>query len=408
MLRPLKLLLSYLWRRMMLRTTVIAITGSMGKTTAKECLAAALQGQGRILKTIQNQNDQFGVPRTIRAIRPWHRFAVVEVGTSKPGNVRRSARLLKPDIAIILGVGRTHTNEFRTLDDTAAEKAALLDYLPRNGVAILNRDDPRVLAMAEQCRAKVLFFGRGSSCDYQAQSIESRWPDRLRFTLRAPRDQLPVRTQLVGAHWTGSMLAALAAADTCGVPLREAVRRAGEVRPFMGRMQPLALPSGAIVIRDEAGGSPDTLNAMLAVLYEATADRRGLVFSDLSDSRAKPKNRLREIAKIAAQHCDFAVFVGDHAHHAVKAAIAAGMDPAQCREFMSLQAGASWLGTFLRKGDLVFLKGRTTDHLSRIFFAQFGAIGCWKPSCSIRRLCDVCNELRPEFNLDEALSGREP
>ena len=152
--RWIRLTLSYLWRRMMLRTTVIAITGSTGKTTAKECLAAVLQRHGRTLKTFRNQNDQLGVPRTILAMRPWHRFAVVEVATGKPGDIRRSARVLKPDIAIILGVGRTHTDKFRTLDDTAAEKSALLDYLPRRGAVILNGDDQRVSAMAARSGVK--------------------------------------------------------------------------------------------------------------------------------------------------------------------------------------------------------------------------------------------------------------
>jgi UDP-N-acetylmuramoyl-tripeptide--D-alanyl-D-alanine ligase len=401
-----RLTLSYLWRRIMLRTTVIAITGSTGKTTAKECLAAALQGHGRTLKTFQNQNDEFGVPRTILAMRPWHRFAVVEVGTGKPGDVRRSARLLKPDIAIILRVGRTHTNKFRTLDDTAAEKSAVLGYLPRHGIAILNGDDQRVSAMAAQCRAKVLLFGRGRSCDYQAQSVESRWPVRLSFSVRTPQDRLAVCTRLVGSHWTGSVLAALAGADVCGVSVREAALRIGEVEPFMGRMQPIKLPGGAVVIRDEGNGSPDTMNAMLDVLEQAKARRRGLVFSDLSDSRRKPKKRLCEIGRIAAQYCDFAVFVGDHAHHAAKAAIGGGMDTARCREFTSLQNAASWLQMFVRDGDLVFLKGRGTDHLSRILFAQFGAIGCWKPVCHIRRPCDVCSELGSEFDLDNALYGQ--
>jgi len=404
---PIKVALSYLWRRTMLRTTVIAITGSTGKTTAKECLAAALQGHGGVLKTFQNENDRFGVPRTILAMRPWHRFAVVEVGTGRPGDVRRSARLLKPDIAIILRVGRTHTNKFPTLDDTGAEKSALLSYLPRHGTAILNGDDQRVCAMAAKCRAKVLLFGRSSSCHYQAQSVEARWPDRLSFSVRTPRDRLAVRTRLVGSHWTGSVLAALAGADICGISMGEAAQRIGGVEPFMGRMQPIRLPGGAVVIRDEGNGSPDTMNAMLDVLAEAKALRRGLVFSDLSDSRRRPKARLREIGQIAARHCDFAVFVGDHARHATKAAIAGGMDAARCPELTSLEDAAKWLQGFVRDGDLVFLKGRATDHLSRIVFAQFGAIGCWKPACQIRRLCDVCSELRSKLDFDNRLSDHE-
>ena len=118
-----------------------------------------------------------------------------------------------------------------------------------------------------------------------------------------------------------------------------------------------------------------------------------------------PKKRLRDIGRIAARYCDFALFVGDHAHYAARAAIGDGMDVDRCRAFILLEDAASWLRGFLRDGDLVFLKGRTSDHLSRILFAQFGTIGCWKTSCRIRRPCDVCSQLRCEFDLDGALRG---
>ena len=108
-------------------------------------------------------------------------------------------------------------------------------------------------------------------------------------------------------------------------------------------MQPVALPSGAVVIRDEENGSPDTLTAMIDVLRESTASRRGLVFSDVSDSREKPRKRLRDIGRIAARHCDFVVFIGDSAHHACKGAISAGMDPDHCKNFVSLKEAALWL-----------------------------------------------------------------
>ncbi len=186
-------LMTYVWRRLMFRTTVIAITGSVGKTTAKECLAAILEKHGRTLSTRYNQNDQYGVPPTIRRIRPWHRFAVVEVGTGQPGDIERSARLVKPDIAIVLAVARTHTNRFATLDDIAVEKAALLRHLPRNGLAILNDDDPRVAAMARDCHARTVLFGAGPQCDFRTSSPTARWPERLCFELTTHRDSLPCR-----------------------------------------------------------------------------------------------------------------------------------------------------------------------------------------------------------------------
>jgi UDP-N-acetylmuramoyl-tripeptide--D-alanyl-D-alanine ligase len=337
------LLLTYLWRRLMFRTTVIAITGSIGKTTAKECLAAVLELHGRTLKTFQNQNDRYGVPPTIRSMRPWHRFAVIELGAHGPGTIRSLARLVRPDIAIILRVARTHTKEFRTLEDTAAEKVTLLRYLPRRGVAILNADDPHVRRMAVGCRAKVAFFGQSAECDYRGESAESRWPGRLQFRLHTSDADRLVATQFVGTHWLGSVLAALAGAHACGVPILEAVRRVGEVKPFMGRMQPVALPNGAIFMRDEENGSPDTLDAMFKVLQESTARRRGLVFSDVSDSKERPRTRLRKIGRTAAEHCDFAVFVGVHGAHAVQAAVSAGMDPTSAHEFVTVQQAAEGL-----------------------------------------------------------------
>ena len=403
--RSLSAVLVFVWRRLMIRTTVIAITGSVGKTTAKECLAAALGGDGAVVKTFQNQNDRFGLPKTIRAMRPWHRFAVIELGAQSPGDMRRLARLAKPHIAVVLCVARTHTDKFKDLDETAAEKAELVKALSRRGVAVLNADDPRVRSMADARKARTIFFGAAPGCDYRAQAAESRWPNRLRFEVVNGEQRSEVQTRLVGAHWLSSVLAALAAAAACGIPVEEAARRIGQVRPSAGRMQPVELPGGATIMRDEENGSPDTVQAMFEVLRNASASRRGLVFSDQSDSTEKPRKRLRTIGRLASELCDFAVFVGEHAQHGVAAATAAGMDASCCAGFPSLRDAARWLSQALRPGDLVFLKGRGSDHLSRILFAQFGSVGCWKSKCGIRRLCDFCEQLAPDFDAKKVLEG---
>jgi len=396
--------LAWLWRRLMVRTTVIAITGSTGKTTAKELLLQILRTQGRTMGTRHNENDQFGVPRTMLRMRPWHRFAVVEVGTGGPGDIRRSARLLRPDVALVLSVGGTHADKFPTLEHTAAEKASLLEGLSRCGLAVLNADDARVAAMAARAPYRVETFGTSADCTVHAESAGSRWPQRLCFELHTPDGSRAVTTQLVGEHWLCSVLGAVAVAAGCRVPLDLIVAAIGTTPPFMGRMQPVALHSGAVMVRDEENGSAATLPAMIKVLTESQAQRRGLIFSDMSDTRTKPRKRLRDMGRLAAQHCDFAVFIGDHAHHARKAALDGGLAPESCVEFVDLRDAAAWLGERLREGDLVFLKGRVTDHLSRILFAQFGEIGCWKTHCRIHRLCDVCPQLRPGFELSAALA----
>ena len=387
----------------MVRTTVIAITGSVGKTTTKECIAAVLATGAPTLKTRDNRNDGLGVPRTLLAMRPWHRYAVVEIGAGMPGQIRRLARLAKPHIAVVLKVARTHTDVYPDLDTTALEKGALIEALPSGGAAILNADDPRVRAMAARSPAAVSLFGSSDDCELVAEGARSSWPERLAFTARAGDDRFEVRTRLVGTHWVGSVLAALAVARTCGVPMSSALAAIADFAPFAGRMQPLVLPNGAVVMRDEENGSPDTLDAMMSVLRDARAERRVLVMGDVSDVKGNPRKRHRYVGRLAAEVADLAVFVGEHAHHAVRAAVAAGMNPARCHHTVDARDAAELLKRELRAGDLAFVKGRSTEHLSRIVFAQLGEIGCWTSSCRICSLCDLCPQLAPRFDFASAL-----
>src|SRR6185312_13185282 len=129
---------AFVWRGLMFRTTFIAITGSVGKTTAKEALASILASRYRIVKTPVSRNELMHLARLILSVRPWHRYAVLEVATDGPGWMKRMAWLARPHMAVILRVARTHSNRFRTLEATAEEKAVLLSTLRRGGIAVLN------------------------------------------------------------------------------------------------------------------------------------------------------------------------------------------------------------------------------------------------------------------------------
>lgn len=401
-----RFLVTPLWRRLMFRTTVIAITGSVGKSTTKECLAAILAAHGKTLKTPGNENSTWGVPRSVIEIRPWHRYAVIEIGTETPGQIRNLARLVQPDIAVVLCVARTHVRSFPTLDDTAAEKATLLEYLRPNGTAILNGDDPRVRKMAEGLKQRVVFYGDGPDCNLKAEDVgDGAWPERLKFTLRADGERLAVQTQLLGTHWVSAALASIAAAQACGLTAAEAARGLADVPPFEARMQPIRLPSGAIVIRDEETSSPDTLAPMFNVMRKSTAERRVLIFSDVDESKERPRKRLEEIGQLAAELTDLVVFIGEHGHHGVRAAINAGLAPESCYHTQDLQEAAEILQRELRDGDLVFVKGKMTDHLSRVVFAQYGPIGCRTTACRLRPVCESCDQLQPGFDLQETLAA---
>jgi UDP-N-acetylmuramoyl-tripeptide--D-alanyl-D-alanine ligase len=398
--------LAYLWRRMLVRTTFVAVTGSIGKTTTKDCLAAALAAGGATAKTRGNLNDGYGVPRTILSVRPWHRFAVLEVGTERHGMIRKAARVLRPHVAVVLCIDRAHTRIFGTLEAIADEKADLVRALPRTGLAVLNADDPRVLAMARDCRGRVTTFGFSPAADCRADEISAEWPERLSLRVHAGSESARVQTRLVGEQWARSIMAAVAASRSLGVGLGAAAGGLATVEPYRARLQPVVLPSGATMLRDELGNTTPTLNAALRVLETARVTRRVLVAGEFSDSPQRAQNRLRQLGRAAARVADLALFVdSQYAKDAVNAAVRAGMSSDTALGFTSVGDAADYLKSALRPGDLVLLKARTTDHFSRIFFAQFGPIGCWTRECGRTGLCDTCEELRPGFDLAVTTTG---
>jgi UDP-N-acetylmuramoyl-tripeptide--D-alanyl-D-alanine ligase len=385
--------LAFVWRRLLFRTTFIAITGSLGKTTAKECLAAILSTRFPTVKSNANRNSGIGVCVSLLRVRPWHRFAVLELAGAAPKQLMRAARLARPDVGIVLNVLRTHTTTFATLADHAAEKARLLDALRPGGIAILNGDDPWVAAMAGGPGVRVRRFGTSADCDVWADQATSRWPDTLSFRVQGGGESARVETQLVGTHWVSSVLAAVAAAEACGMSLDEAARAARGVEPFPARLQAIGLPNGATVLRDDYNASIDTLGAARKVLEEARARRRLFVVNDFSDFGKNRKHRLRHLATEAARAAEVALFIGEGADYGRRRAIEAGLDPRNVHGFPSLEAAAVFLGDELRAGDLMLLKGRTTDHAARVLFALLGEVGCWKAYCRKTTLCDHCWEL---------------
>jgi UDP-N-acetylmuramoyl-tripeptide--D-alanyl-D-alanine ligase len=198
---------------------------------------------------------------------------------------------------------------------------------------------------------------------------------------------------MVGTHWTPTLLAGILAAQECGIPLGEAAAAASSFQAFPARMQPVELPSGAIVIRDEYNGSPDSFETALRAFKSARAKRKILIAGDYSDSSTKRRRRLTRLGRTAADLSDFAIFIGEHSHYSRDGAIQAGLAPERTHSFPHLRNAVPVLKKELRRGDLVLLKSRSNDHFSRLLFAQVGEVSCWLPSCPKRFLCDICWQL---------------
>jgi len=223
------------WRELRERYkfTLIGITGSAGKTTTKELIAAVLGTELRGTKTPSSENRLTVLGRTILRTRRGHAFSVAEIPAFRYGSVAEFSRLLRPSIAVVTSVGSDHLKLFRTLEVTAAEKAALVRALPDDGIAVLNADDPHVRAMADGFAGRVIWFGESPEATLRADDVRSAWPDPLTFTLHWDATSLPVQTRLYGRHWTPSVLAAVAVASAMGISVEralEAVQRAAAGR----------------------------------------------------------------------------------------------------------------------------------------------------------------------------------
>ena len=306
-------ILAFFWRRLLVGTRFIVVTGSLGKTTTKDCLAALLGLLGPTAKSYRNQNSGPGVYLSIMRTMSWHRFSVIELATSGRGTIAPAAWLVRPHIAVITCVARAHSYAFANLEQTAAEKASICEGLLPGGVVVANGNDARLMNAIDVDRYRVKRFGTTESCSVRADHISARWPQRLRFGLHTAAGSHVVQTPYVGAHWTPSVLAALTTAEVCGLQPPHALDTLRDIEVFDGRLQPLQLPNGAVFLRDDYNSSIDSLKPALKVLREADAERRILVVTDYSDSPMKPRRRVSGLGRLAAECCEVAVFIGERA-----------------------------------------------------------------------------------------------
>lgn len=385
--------LAFFWRRLTFRTKLIAITGSVGKSTAKDCLAAMMNTRFRVNTTPGTGNARTSLAMAILRTRFHHQFTIMEIGTKRPGAMARASWMMRPDAAIILAVAPMHSNRFPTLEHMAREKSQLLRRLTSDGLAVVNGEDPCVMGMVAGAGYPMLTFGHSPQFHVWASDISARWPDRLRFVAHHGEESHWAETNLVGAHWVNSILSALAAALAYGVPMKAAVQAVKNVYPHLARLQPVTLPNGAVVLRDECNASVTTYAPALRVLREADARRRIAVVGDTWDSGLAIRERFASLGRQIAESADLAVFVGEGGQFGADAAVASGMDASRARAIRELDDAAEFLKRELREGDLVLLKSQVIQHFTRLYFALLGTVKCHKKHCDLMGLCDCCPEL---------------
>jgi UDP-N-acetylmuramyl pentapeptide synthase len=412
---PLSSRLARLHRRTLARRTrLVVVVGSVGKTTTARAVAAALGLRVRRL-TLLNANSYSAVAGAVLHIRPWQRRAVLEAGIAVPGEMGAYADVVRPDVVVVTSIASDHRRSFASLEATRAEKVKMVRALAADGVAVLNADDPNVRWMAGETRARVVLFGRGADAAVRATDVALDWPHGTRFLLHAAGTTRAVRVRLIGEHMVHPALAALAVALTEGQDLDATIRAVSALEPTPGRMMPVVLPGGAVVLRDDFKGSLETFHAALDVLAALPARRRIAVLGEMSESPPREYAVYRELGARVAAVAERAVFIGRKFRRYRPGAVGGGLAEDRVVRARDVHEAIALLRQDLGPGDVVLLKGRWQQRLARIAFALAGReVRCRADPCPFRRmLCDLCPLLeRPFGGLSRiqglGASGRDP
>ena len=349
---------------------IAGVTGSVGKTTTKEILAALLGAKLRILKSEGNFNNAYGLPLTLFRLEEEHDAAVLEMGMSRRYELRELAGVAKPDVGVVTRVAPAHLEFFASVEEIALAKRELIEGL--NGpesVAVLNADDPLVAAFASHAPGRVLTYGIEDAADLGAEAIEDRGALGSTFVLVEKGKRTRLELALPGRHVISNALAALAAASVWGIGAAEAQAVFRTLHAPAMRGELLRFSNGAALINDSYNSSPAALHAMIKVLA-ATPNyrRRILAAGEMRELGATSPQLHRETGKFAAEtgNIDWVIGVEGDATEIVEGAIAAGVPPSQTKTFSSSEDAAKFLADFVTPGDLLLVKGSRGVKMERI------------------------------------------
>lgn len=378
------------WNRSRLTNTVfVAVTGSAGKTTAKDLITCILQRHFcKGTKTPDTSNYPEDIARVLLGTRQSDAYCVTEISAhGGPGKLDLPLALVRPSVGVVTNIGTDHVSAYGSQEAIAAEKNKLIRALPADGIAILNADDPLVMAMATQCSGRIVTFGLAGDAMLRGEAIRSVWPERLSLNVCWNGESAPVQTQLCGTHWAPTVLAALATGVALGVPLTVAAAAVASVQPFAGRMDP-TLVDRIIFMRDDWKAPLSTIAPAFDFMRNAKAGRKIIVMGTISDYRGDSAKRYQEIAQSALEIADCVVFVGDRASAALRAKRSASDE---LHAFASIRDASAYLSSYLKSGDLVLLKGSAkADHLQRLILTRTAGVQCWRMDCRLNRYCDSC------------------
>jgi len=337
---------------------VIGVTGSAGKTSTKDVIAALLGASMPVGKTIGNLNNHVGVPLSILRLPGESRVAVLEMGMNHAGEIRELCQIAKPRIGVVTNVGHAHMEAFDSIEGVAAAKRELIESLPHDGIAVLNADDPLVAQFSELHRGRTVTFGIDSPADIRAERVQLT--DRgVSFTVEG----VPFETELVGRHSVLNILAGIAVASLYGIGPAQLTDVVKNLRAPSMRGQRLE-QDGVVILNDCYNSNPDAARVMIDVLRDTPAKRRIAVLGEMLELGRWSESLHREVGcYVAKSGIDVLVGIRGEARHLVDAARQAGLAVDAAFFFPDPVAAGEHLRQIARAGDVILLKGSRGTHV---------------------------------------------
>jgi len=339
---------------------VVAITGSAGKTTTKETVAAFLEGMFSVAKNPGNLNNHLGLPLSLLELRHGADVAVMELGMNHAGEIRVLVGIAEPDIRVWTNAGDAHIGYFGSVDAIADAKAEILEGATASSVFVANADDTRVMARTAGFPGRVITFGTSEGADVKATDIVDLGLAGTQCRLVSRLGERPLHVPLLGRGNLANVLCAAAVATELGVPLDRVVARAATLTPALRRGEVRTLGNGVMVVDDSYNSSPSALLRALEMLsVHRLARRRVAVLGEMLELGERALELHEACGRAAAAaHLDLLVTVGGDAARALgQAAVAAGLDAATVRHVPTSTEAADVAAACVEPGDVVLVKG---------------------------------------------------
>lgn len=358
------------WRsRLNLR--VVGVTGSVGKTTTKEIVAAVLGTRFRTLKSEGNFNNEIGLPLSVLHLTEAHEHAVLEMGFYEIGEIALLCDIAKPQVGVVTNVYAVHLERAGSIANIVQGKGELIEALPSapDGIAVLNMDEPLVMSMANRTQARILTYGLDPKADIWASDVMGLGLDGIRFQLHYPkaRETLHIRFPMLGRHSVHTALRAVAVGLGEGLTWQEIVEglQGIEARSQL-RLYAVTGPDGSLILDDSYNASPESVIAALNLLEELEAKRRVAVLGDMLELGEKEEEAHRLVGKRVADTVNFLVTIGKRAAVIADEALACGMKAKNIEMLPDRDAATAYLKQNLKQGDVVLVKGSHGMRLDRM------------------------------------------